>query len=132
MDYEILDDLGVRLVINMRLERPPFRDIFNTGLDFVWLPTLDIPLLPISIRLLKRGVKAALDIIENGGRVYTHCAEGIHRSVAMGAAILIAQGYSAKDAMQLIKTNRPQADPYRWYIRQRIMRFAQAWLRDLS
>jgi protein tyrosine phosphatase (PTP) superfamily phosphohydrolase (DUF442 family) len=127
MDYEILDGMGVRLVINMRFERPPFRPSFETPIRFLWLPTLDSPFTPVSIRVLKLGVKAALDIIENGGRVYAHCAEGIHRSIAMGSAILIAQGFSAENAMQLIKQKRPNADPYTWYIHRQIMHFARIW-----
>jgi len=50
-----------------------------------------------------------------------------HRGVAMGAAILIAQGLPAVEAMQLIKQRRAVADPYIWYIRRRIERFAQRW-----
>lgn len=129
-DYEILDRLGVRLVINMRMERPPFRASFKTPFDFLWLPTMDTPFTPISIKLLKKGVKTALEIVENGGKVYTHCAEGIHRSIAMGSAILIAQGFSAENAMHLIKEKRPNADPYKWYIRRRICRFACTWLEN--
>jgi hypothetical protein len=45
----------------------------------------------------------------------------------MGAAILIASGYSPEDAMQLIVDRRPVADPHAWYIRRRIIRFAELW-----
>jgi hypothetical protein len=38
---------------------------------------------------------AALETIRQGGKVYAHCQRGRHRGVAMGAAILIALGYSA-------------------------------------
>jgi hypothetical protein len=127
-DYVILDEMGIRLVINMRIERPPFRVSWNTPFDFLWLPTLDTPFTPVSLRVLKLGVKAALDIIEDGGKVYTHCAEGIHRSIAMGSAILIAQGFSAEHAMRLIKQKRPNADPYKWYVHRQIIRFARAWI----
>jgi hypothetical protein len=65
-----------------------------------------------------------------GGKVYAHCAKGRHRGVAMGAAILIAQGYDPDTAMNLIKLQRPSADPDLFYIRSRILRFAQAWSRE--
>ncbi|MCX6067191.1 MAG: dual specificity protein phosphatase, partial [Chloroflexi bacterium] len=77
---------------------------------------------------LLQGTHIALETIQNGGKVYSHCARGRHRSVAMGAAILIAQGYSSEDAMQLIKKQRPIADPDMFYIRRRILQFARLWV----
>lgn len=126
-DYPILKEMGVELVINMRFERPPFPDPSSPPLRLLWLPTFDSPLIPIPISALRRGVKAALEIFKQGGYVYTHCAAGVHRGAAMGAAILISLGYHAEEAMQVIKERRPAADPYTWYIRRRIERFARAW-----
>ncbi len=124
-DYDILRNLGVRLVINMRFDRRPFEDVSTPPLDFLWLRTFDNPFLPIPMRSLWRGVLAALDTIREGGKVYTHCIHGRHRGVAMGAAILIALGYSPEGAMDLIKNHRPIADPDVFYIRRRILRFAR-------
>jgi hypothetical protein len=45
----------------------------------------------------------------------------------MGAAILIAQGHTAQAAMHLIKEQRPKADPFAFYIRPRILKFAKMW-----
>ena len=70
---------------------------------------------------------AALETIEAGGKVYAHCGKGRHRGVAMGAAILIALGQSPDAAMELIKAQRPTADPDAFYIRSRILRFARQW-----
>ncbi|HEX6305723.1 MAG TPA: dual specificity protein phosphatase [Anaerolineales bacterium] len=126
-DYPGLNDLGIRLVINMRVERRPKADHRNLPIKFMWLPTFDSPLIPIPIRALERGAKEALETIKAGDKVYVHCAAGAHRGVAMGSAVLIAQGYSPEEAMQLIKTHRAVADPDIWYIRRRIIRFAQAW-----
>ncbi|HET7143372.1 MAG TPA: dual specificity protein phosphatase [Anaerolineales bacterium] len=126
-DYDHLRDLGVKLVINMRVEYRPRRDLHPDPLQLLWLPTFDSPLIPISIKFLHRGAKAALETIQNGGKVYAHCAGGVHRGVAMGAAILIAQGYEPGSAMQLIKSQRAFADPYAFYIRPRILKFASQW-----
>ena len=68
-----------------------------------------------------------METIQEGGKVYTHCAHGRHRGVAMGAAVLIAQGNSPQEAIALIKANRQIADPDVFYIRSRIFRFAQQW-----
>jgi protein tyrosine phosphatase (PTP) superfamily phosphohydrolase (DUF442 family) len=126
-DYDALRELGVRLVINMRFERRPRPDRHNPPLSFLWLRTFDTPLLPIPIRALIRGTQAALETIRSGGKVYSHCAGGRHRGVAMGAAILIGQGFPAEEAMRLIKSRRSVADPYIFYIRSRIQRFARQW-----
>lgn len=126
-DYDQLRSLGVQLVINMRLEKRPYRDEHNSPMPVIRIPTIDSPLFPIPMRALKRGVKAALPVIEDGGKVYVHCQAGVHRGVAMGAAILIAQGYDPLEAMELIKEKRPGADPDAWYIRRRIMKFAELW-----
>jgi protein-tyrosine phosphatase len=126
-DYNHLRGLGVRLVINMRVEFRPRRDPHPTPLSLLWLPTFDSPLVPIPLKALHRGAQAALEVIREGGRVYAHCAGGVHRGVTMGAAILIAQGMSPLSAMELIKEKRPQADPFAFYIRPRILKFANQW-----
>jgi protein-tyrosine phosphatase len=126
-DYDRLRDLGVQLVLNMRIERRPFPDPNDPPLNLLWLPTFDSPLIPIPMRVLMRGTQAALVTIQNGGKVYTHCAYGCHRAVAMGAAILIAQGHEPHAAMQLIKSRRSFADPEIFYIRWRILKFASEW-----
>jgi protein-tyrosine phosphatase len=130
-DYPRLRDLGVRLVINMRAERRPFPDPNTPPLSLLWLPTYDNPLFLIPIRMLHRGVHAALETIQNGGKVYAHCANGRHRGVAMGAAILIALGYDPLEAMDLIKDRRTISDPFVFYIRSRILRFARQWVSTL-
>ncbi len=126
-DYDTLRALGVTLVINMRFERRPYPDSHNPPLPVLWLHTFDSPFLPIPMRALVKGVRAAREAIAAGGNVYVHCAAGVHRSVALAACVLIAQGYSPEDAIALIKQQRPAADPDIWYIRHRILRFAAKW-----
>ena len=126
-DYDRLRELGVRLVINMRFARGPHPDPHPQALRFLWLRTIDSPIILIPIQKLIQGTHTALETILNGGKVYSHCVVGRHRSVAMGAAILIAQGHTAQAAMQLIKKQRPVADPDLFYIRSRIVGFAKHW-----
>jgi protein tyrosine phosphatase (PTP) superfamily phosphohydrolase (DUF442 family) len=126
-DYPLLRQLGVRLVINMRFEQRPAPDMSQPPLHSLWLPSIDSPLVPISMHKLKRGVREALATIEGGGKVYVHCAKGRHRGPAMGAAILIALGYSPERAMQIIEQRRRIASPRAWYIQRRIQRFAKTW-----
>ncbi|MEW6285346.1 MAG: dual specificity protein phosphatase [Chloroflexota bacterium] len=126
-DYDRLRELGIRLIINMRFSRGPQPDPHPQPIATLWLPSIDSPLFPISIRKLMRGTQAALETIRAGGKVLAHCAYGRHRGAAMGACILIAQGYSPREALELIVQRRPAADPYAFYILPRILKFANAW-----
>ena len=125
--YDQLRELGVRLIINMRFWRGPEPDSHQQPISTLWLRSIDSPLFPISIRKLIRGAQSALETIRAGGKVYTHCAYGRHRGVAMGACILIAQGFDPHEAMDLIIQRRPVADPYAYYIHPRILKFAELW-----
>jgi protein-tyrosine phosphatase len=115
------------LIISMIVQRRPPRSLTSAGLKVLWLRTFDFALIPIPLKALKRGVEAALPIIHNGGRVLIFCEAGRHRSVAMAACILIGQGYSADEAMQLISDKRLVADPYTRHIQRQIRRFEAYW-----
>ena len=122
----------VRLIISMigtarpaaALAQPPFR--------LLWLRTYDTFLTPIPISKLMEGVRAALPVIHDGGRVLTYCARGRHRSAAMAAAILIAMGHSAEEAMRLLRAKRRIARPQTWYIKRQIKKFEKHWQQDHS
>jgi len=119
--------LGVDLVLSMiwfapprALTRPPFR--------LVRLPTVDNPLVPIPLFMLRRGASAAVLVLAAGGHVLVYCRAGRHRSVAMASCILIARGMTADEAMDTIVAHRPIADPHAPHIERRIRAFEQDWL----
>ncbi len=117
----------VRLIICMMGEARPPRVFANSPLQVLWLRAFDTCLTPIGMSKLARGVDAAQKIIEGGGKVLVYCHKGRHRSNVMAAAILIANGYSAKDAIALLRARRKVADPEMWYIRWQIYRFERYW-----
>jgi len=123
---DTISNLNVRLVINMKFitpakvyQEPPFR--------MLTLRTFDSIFIPIPIRKLEKGVETALPAIQNGESVLIYCRQGRHRSVAMASTILIAKGYSADDAMQLVSSKREAADPYAWHIQRQIRKFEKSW-----
>ena len=122
-DLEAILQLDPDLIISMIVQRRPPKALTAEGLEVLWLRTFDFPLIPIPLKTLKRGVEAALPVIQEGGRVLVFCEGGRHRSVAMASCILIGQGYSADEAMQLISSKRVMADPYAWHIQRQIRRF---------
>ncbi len=126
-DYDRLRDMGVRLVINMRLLRGPAPDLHPAPIPVMWMRSLDSIFFPISMRSLLHGAHAALDTMRGGGKIYVHCAFGRHRGAAMGTCILIAQGMEAWQAMKLVKSSRAVANPYAFFIFPRILRFAAEW-----
>ena len=126
-DYRRLHDLGVRLVLNMRFARKLPDDLPEPPIEVLWLRTFDSPFTPMPLKVILKGTHRALEVIHQGGKIYSHCAKGRHRSVVMGAAILIAQGHSPEDAIHLIKEQRPISDPGMFYIKKRIYDFARHW-----
>jgi hypothetical protein len=118
---------NVRLVISMIGERRPPEIFSEPPCSLLWLQTFDTFLTPIPIPKLMKGVQTALPIIREGGSVFTYCAWGRHRSAAMASAILIAMGYPADKAMDLLHERRDEADPHTWYIRRRIHTFERLW-----
>ena len=126
-DLEAILQLDPGLIISMIVQRRPPKALSAEGLEVLWLRTFDFPLIPIPLRTLKRGAEAALPVIREGCRVLVFCEGGRHRSLAMASCILIGQGYSADEAMQLISSKRVVADPYAWHIQRQIRRFEASW-----
>ena len=130
-DAAAIRDMGVRLLLNMIFIRPA--DVYRQPpFRMLILRTFDSIFLPIPIGKLVRGVEAALPTMENGKGVLVYCREGRHRSVAMAASVLVGQGFSADDAMQLISSKRAKADPYAWHIQRRIRKFEEIWRKSHS
>ena len=123
---EDIEALGVRLILNMIWHRPA-KPLTQPPFHMLTLRTFDSPRLKISVRTLQKGVEAALPVIAAGDKVLVYCREGRHRSVAMTSCILIGQGLSADEAMQLVKARRPVADPYAPHIESQIRAFAEMW-----
>ncbi len=131
-DYDIFKDMGIGLVINMRFAHPFLRQSFSMPIDSVRLRTFDNPLIPIPVFMLTHGVRVALPKIKAGEKILTHCAAGVHRSVAMASSILIGMGHSADEAMAMVERGRAVADPHAVYIERQIRRFEMCWKTSLT
>jgi protein-tyrosine phosphatase len=118
---------GVRLIVSMYVRRP-HKTLGEPPLKLLWMPVIDSSITPIPIFVFKRGVQAALPVIDDGAKVLVHCRWGVHRSVAMACCILIGKGYSLSEATSLVKRQRAVADPSANYILSRIRKFEQIWI----
>ncbi len=126
-DFNTLHNMGVDFVINMVMASPPKRDPNSPPIKALWLPTIDSPLFPLPMWALEKGVREALEVIRTGGIVYAHCSKGRHRGPAIAACILIAEGMTSTEALELIKHQRPISDLKMWYIKRRVLKFEQIW-----
>jgi hypothetical protein len=123
---DLIRGYGVTLVLCM-IFHPPALVYWRDHFQMLWLPTFDAPQLPMPLSRLVRGVNTALPVIEHGESVMVYCRQGRHRSVAMACCIMVGLGFSSTEAMELVKSKRPIADPDAWYIRDRILKFDEIW-----
>ncbi len=123
---EQIRSMGVKLILSMYLVKPD-KTLGQPPVTLLWMPVIDSPITPIPLFVFRRGVKAALPVIDGGGKVLVHCRVGIHRSAAMACCILIAKGYSSEEAVDLVKRQRPVAKPGDAYILARIKKFEADW-----
>ena len=108
-----LKQAGITHIINMRSEF----DDESYGLtlgdvrsdNYCYLPTVDDN--PISAEHIEKGIAYIDSAIEGGGKVYIHCSAGVGRAPSMAAAFLISRGYSAEEALGLIRQARPFIKP---------------------
>jgi protein tyrosine phosphatase (PTP) superfamily phosphohydrolase (DUF442 family) len=122
-----LGNQGVRLIICMIGGRTPPEGFNRHPYRLLWLQTYDSFLTPIPISVLAHGTQAALSMIKQGGGVFAYCAFGRHRSAAMASAILIANGHSAHEAIELLLSRSTTADPKVLHIYNRIIAFEKYW-----
>jgi hypothetical protein len=124
----LLREMGVRLILSMYFKKPD-KALGEPPVKLLWMPLIDSPITPFPLSVFRRGVGEALPVIDSGGKVLVHCRWGVHRSAAMASCILIGKGYSAEEAVELVKRQRPAARPDDDYVLKRIKKFEQDWNR---
>ncbi len=109
-DIHRLAAAGVTRVVDTRSEhKDDEAALAAAGIELLYLPTPDTH--PLSLDELGTGSHWANQQIVQGQRVLIHCEHGVGRSVLLTAAVLVARGMSADQAMALIMRKRWQAAP---------------------
>ena len=109
-DIHRLAAAGVTRVVDTRSEHKDDEAALHAaGIELLYLPTPDTH--PLSLDELATGSRWANQQIVQGQRVLVHCEHGVGRSVLLTAAVLVARGMSADQAMALIMRKRWQAAP---------------------
>lgn len=119
-------DLGVRLVINMDWV-PADPKLGEAPLHLLTLKTWDSFLTPMPLDKIWEGVRAAKEIMAKGDKVMVYCKGGVHRSPVMACCILISQGFTAEEAIRLMKERRPAARPEDVQYKKVIESFEAMW-----
>ena len=108
---------GITHIIDMQIEFDDTPLAAAHRIEVLWNPT-DDDFEPKPAALLERGVNFAQAALGGtGGKLFIHCAAGVHRSPMMALAVLGSMGWSLQSAMELIERRRPAADFADVYVR---------------
>jgi protein-tyrosine phosphatase len=102
--------MGVTHIIDMQIEFNDTPLAEPHGIQVLWNPVDDdFQLKPPEV--LERGVEFARAALEEPeGRLYIHCAAGVHRAPMMTLAVLGAMGWGMEAAQAMIEARRPAVD----------------------
>jgi protein-tyrosine phosphatase len=103
-------EAGITHIIDMQIEFDDTPLAAQHEIAVLWNPT-DDDFEPKPAVIFQRGVEFALDALEDrAGKVFIHCAAGVHRAPMMALALLGSMGWDLGKAMELIQGKRPVAD----------------------
>jgi protein-tyrosine phosphatase len=123
-----LKQRGVTAVVDCRLEAQDNpQALAAAGIQFLHLPTLDRH--GFTYAQLHEGVDWVLEHVSEGGRAFLHCEHGVGRGPLMTCAVLVAQGYSAPEALRIVRTARWQALPNDRQLAA-LLAFEEEWRRE--
>ena len=118
---------GVTHIVDMQIEFDDTELAEPYGIAVLW-NAVDDDFQPKPAEIFQRGVEFALKALnsEGGGKVFIHCAAGVHRAPMMALALLRVLGYSLDEAMMLIEERRPVVDFADVYVRS-VENFVRAY-----
>jgi protein tyrosine phosphatase (PTP) superfamily phosphohydrolase (DUF442 family) len=107
-DVPTIASEGVRAVVNVTRELwEPRRALEAAGIDYLQVPSWDgkVP----SLEDAERGVRFIARHIDEGHKVYVHCASGAGRSVALAICYLVThEGRDVEEAIATARRLRPR------------------------
>lgn len=105
-----LRERGVTAVVDCRQEaRDDPTALAAAGIQLLHLPTPDRH--GFTYDQLHEGVEWVLEHTAHGGQAFLHCEHGVGRGPLMACAVLVAQGYTAPEALRIVRSARWQALP---------------------
>jgi protein-tyrosine phosphatase len=123
-----LKQRGVTAVVDCRSEAKDNPEaLASAGIQFLHLPTPDRH--GFTYTQLHAGVDWVLEHVSDGGRAFLHCEHGVGRGPLMTCAVLVAQGYSAPEALRIVRAARWQALPNDRQLAS-LLAFEEDWRRE--
>ena len=120
-----LKQRGVTAVVDCRLEaRDDAQALADAGIQFLHVPTPDR--YGFTFGQMQEGVDWVIDHVAGGGRAFLHCEHGVGRGPLMTCAVLVAQGYTAPEALRIVRSGRWQALPNDRQLAA-LLDFEQSW-----
>ncbi|HMK31304.1 MAG TPA: dual specificity protein phosphatase [Terriglobales bacterium] len=108
---------GVTHIIDMQIEFDDTELAEPYGIEVLWNP-VDDDFQPKPPELFQRGVDFALRMLDQPqGKLFIHCAAGVHRAPMMALAVLRVLGYSPEDAAEMLESRRHVVDLADVYVR---------------
>jgi protein-tyrosine phosphatase len=121
---------GVTAVVDCRLEASDdAAALADAGIDLLHLPTPDRH--GFTYAQMQQGVDWVLDHLAGGGRAFLHCEHGVGRGPLMTCAVLVGQGYTAPQALRIVRGGRWQALPNDRQLAA-LLDFERIWRKDHS
>ena len=101
---------GITHIIDMQVEFDDTELAEPYGIRVLWIPVDDdFQLKPPEV--FRQGVEFAQEALdESGGKLFIHCAAGVHRAPMMALAVLRSMGWSLEAAERLLESRRPVVD----------------------
>lgn len=116
---------GVTAVVDCRSEASDdAHALQSAGIDFLHLPTEDRH--GFTFAQMREGVDWVLERTSKGGKAFMHCEHGVGRGPLMACAVLVGQGYSAPEALRIVRGARWQALPNDRQL-SALLRFETEW-----
>jgi protein-tyrosine phosphatase len=101
---------GVTHVIDMQIEFDDTALAKRHGIAVLW-NAVDDDFQPKPPEVFARGVAFAQAALDGGeGKLFIHCAAGVHRAPMMTLALLCSMGLELGKAIELIESKRPVVD----------------------
>jgi protein-tyrosine phosphatase len=123
-----LKQRGVTAVVDCRLEaEDDSQALSDAGIEFLHVPTPDRH--GFTYAQMQQGVDWVLDQLADGGRAFLHCEHGVGRGPLMTCAVLVAQGYTAPQALRIVRQARWQALPNDRQLAA-LLDFERIWRKD--
>lgn len=107
--WPTLSKAGITGVVNLRQEYDYQHEIGSLPLKYLYLPTEDNT--APTLDQMRRGAAFITTEIQQGGRVYIHCWEGLGRGPTMAATYFVSIGATPAEAWAKIRRVRPFIRP---------------------